>query len=104
MRHGTFLVLSRLRFKMSLKFKTKEEIAGISPDIKKGKDGLWNMHFHFIIESSYLDMKSHKKTGEDSRFVKEWKQCTNGSGVLQIKRVRNYEGALDYILIEIHDC
>ena len=67
-------------------------------DVKKGKNGLWNLHIHFIINSKYLDMKSHKKTGKDSKLVKEWKICTNGSGVLYIERVRNHGGALGYIL------
>lgn len=69
--------------------------------IKIGKDGLWNIHFHFLIDSSYLDMKSHKKKGGHSKFVTEWKECTGGSGVLQIKRVRSQKAALEYVLIYI---
>lgn len=67
-------------------------------DIKKGNDGLWNLHAHFIIDSRYLDVKSHKKTGRDSKLVQEWKHCTKGSGVLYIERIRNHKGALNYVL------
>ncbi len=66
--------------------------------VTKGEDGLFHVHFHFIIDSSYLDMKSHKKKGGDSRLVQEWKKCTGGDGILQVKRVRGYEGALNYVL------
>jgi hypothetical protein len=43
-------------------------------------------------------MKSHKRKGGDSRLVQEWKKCTDGDGILQVKRVRGYEGALNYVL------
>jgi hypothetical protein len=66
--------------------------------IKKGKDGLYNIHFHFIIESAFLDMKSHKKKGKDSKLVQEWKKCTGGDGILQVKRVRDYGKSLNYVL------
>jgi plasmid rolling circle replication initiator protein Rep len=67
-------------------------------EIKKGKDGLWNHHIHFIIDSSYLDMKSHKKTGKDAKLVQEWKECTGDSGILDIKRITYHKGALNYVL------
>jgi len=67
-------------------------------EVKKGQDFLWNVHAHFILDSSYLDMKSHKKTGEDSELVKEWRICTGDSGILDIRRVKGYEGALGYVL------
>jgi hypothetical protein len=67
-------------------------------DIKRGKDGLWNLHIHFLIDSKYLDVKSHKQTGEDAKLVQEWKHSTNGSGILYIERVRGYEGSLGYVL------
>jgi hypothetical protein len=67
-------------------------------EIKKGKDEKWNHHIHFIIDSSYLDMKSHKKTGKDSMLVQEWKKCTGDSGILDIKRITHHAGALNYVL------
>jgi len=67
-------------------------------DIKKGNDGLWNLHGHFIINSKYLDMKSHKKTGKDSKLVSEWNHCTKGSGILYLEKVKGYEGSLGYVL------
>jgi len=68
-------------------------------DIKQGKDGLLNIHAHFIIDSLYLDMKSQdKKKGRDSKLVQEWKLCTKGSGILFIKKIKNCEGALGYVL------
>jgi len=67
-------------------------------EIKRGEDGLWNHHIHFIIDSSYLDMKSQKKTGKDSKLVQEWKKCTGDSGILDIKRITSHAGALNYVL------
>jgi plasmid rolling circle replication initiator protein Rep len=66
--------------------------------ITRGKDGLYHVHLHFIIDSAFLDMKSHKKKGGDPKLVREWKRCTGGDGILQVKRVRGYEGALNYVL------
>jgi hypothetical protein len=67
-------------------------------EIKRGEDGLWNHHIHFIINSSFLDMKSHKRKGGDSKLVQEWKKCTGDSGVLDIRRITSHEGALNYVL------
>lgn len=67
-------------------------------EIKKGEEGKWNHHIHFIIDSSFLDMKSHQKTGKDSKLVQEWKICTGDSGILDIKRITYHSGALSYVL------
>jgi len=68
-------------------------------EIKKGNDNLWNIHGHFIIDSLYLDMKSHlKKKGSDSKLVQEWKHCTEDSGILDVRKIRGHEGALGYVL------
>jgi hypothetical protein len=67
-------------------------------DMKKDKNGFWNIHIHALIFSRYLDMKSHKKTGKDSKLVQEWKRCTGGDSILDIKRVKSHEGSLYYIL------
>ncbi len=67
-------------------------------DIKKAEDGLWNIHIHAIIFSRYLDMKSHKKKGGDSKLVQEWRKSTGGDSILDIKRVKSHEGALYYTL------
>ncbi|MDO8623318.1 MAG: protein rep [archaeon] len=67
-------------------------------DMKKGQDGLWNVHIHALIYSKYLDMKSHKKKGGNAKLVEEWKKCTGGDSILDIKRVRSKGGALRYIL------
>ena len=69
-----------------------------SIDMKKAEDGLWNIHIHALIFSRYLDMKSHKKKGGDSKLVQEWRKSTGGDSILDIKRVRSHEGALYYIL------
>ena len=67
-------------------------------DMKKDGKGLWNIHIHALIFSRYLDMKSHKKKGGNSKLVQEWKQCTGGDAILDIKRVNSHEGSLYYIL------
>ena len=86
------------RFKRRKYF--KENIKGGlgSIEIKKGKDDQWNVHGHFLIDSKYLDMKSHKKTGKDSKLVQEWKKCSRGSGVLFLRKVEAHQGSLNYIL------
>ena len=77
----------------------KKVIGGIGTlEIKKGNDALWNIHGHFIIDSLYLDMKSHKKTGGDSEFVQEWKHCTKDSGILDVRTIKDHQGALGYVL------
>ncbi len=78
----------------------KEKVSGGigSIEIKDGVNGLWNLHIHLIIDSTYLDMKSHLKTGEDTKLVKEWEHCTKGSGILYLERVRDHRGALKYVL------
>ncbi len=92
----------RLRNRVYWKEKVKGGVAGFHA--KRGKDGLWNAHFHLIVDSGYLDMKSHKKTKEDSKLVQEWKHCTGGDGILDIRRVRSHEGALKYILNYVAGC
>lgn len=68
-------------------------------EIKEGKDGLWNIHGHFIIDSKYLDMKSHlKKEGTDSKLVQEWKHCTKDRGILDVRKIKDYERSLGYVL------
>ncbi len=67
-------------------------------EAKKGEDKLWNIHGHFLIDSKYLDMKSHKRTGKDSLLVREWTKSTRGSSILFLKNVRDYQGSLNYIL------
>lgn len=67
-------------------------------EIKKGQDEKWNHHIHFVIDSSFLDMKSHERTGKDAMLVQEWKKCTGDSGVLNIKRITDHSGALNYVL------
>lgn len=91
-----FSSLTNLRRRMYWKDRVKGALGIL--EIKKGQDGKWNVHAHFILDSSYLDMKSHKKTGEDSKLVQEWKIATGGSGVLDVRRVRDHGGALGYIL------
>ena len=66
--------------------------------IKKDEKGLYNHHIHFIIDSSYLDMKSHKKTGKDSKLVQEWKTCTGDRGILDVRKIKDHRGALNYVL------
>lgn len=68
--------------------------------IKKGigDKTSYNHHIHLIIDSSYLDMKSHKKTGEDAKLVREWKSCTGEGGVLDIRKIKDHKGSLYYIL------
>lgn len=92
--------LYRYFYKFNRRSYLKERVSGGLGviDIKKGNDGLWNLHTHFIIDSKYLDVKSHKKTGKDSKLVQEWKHCTGGSGVLYIERIRDHKGALNYVL------
>lgn len=67
-------------------------------EVKKGEDRLWNHHIHFIIDSKFLDMKSHKKTGKDAMLVQEWKKCTGDSGILNIQKITHHSGALNYVL------
>jgi hypothetical protein len=43
-------------------------------------------------------MKSHKKTGKNSKLVQEWKTCTGDSEILDIKRINYHSGALNYVL------
>jgi len=68
--------------------------------IKKGKkdNTKFNHHIHMLIDSSYLDMKSHKNTGEDSKLVKEWKACTGDSGILDVRKIKDRQEALNYVL------
>jgi hypothetical protein len=67
-------------------------------EVTKGKDGLSHVHMHLIIESKYLDMKSHKKKGGDSQLVKSWKKATGDSGILDVRRIESLSGALGYVL------
>jgi len=57
-----------------------------------------------IVDSSFLDMKSHKKTKKNSQFVQEWEHCTGGDGIVDIRRVKSHEGALKYILNYVAGC
>ena len=82
--------------------RVKGGVAGFH--VKRGKDGLWNAHLHIILDSSYLDMKSTKRTKKDSLLVQEWKHCTGGDGIIDIIRVRTHEGALNYILNYVSSC
>ncbi len=77
----------------------KKLSAGLgSIDVTRDENGLWHVHTHMIIDSSFLDMKSHKKTGQDSELVREWKECTGGDGIVYVERVRTHESALGYTL------
>ncbi|MEK6910529.1 MAG: protein rep [Nanoarchaeota archaeon] len=67
-------------------------------EVKVGNDGLWNVHAHFIIDSRYLDMRSHNKTGQDTKLVEVWKRCSKGSYIVDIRPVKGREGALRYVL------
>jgi plasmid rolling circle replication initiator protein Rep len=44
-------------------------------DMKKGQDGLWNVHIHALIYSKFLDMKSHKKKDGNAELVQEWENA-----------------------------
>ncbi|MBI2452237.1 protein rep [Candidatus Pacearchaeota archaeon] len=97
-----YFFFKQLRNRKYWKNKVKGGVAGFHAI--RGKDGLWNVHLHIILDSSYLDMKTHKKTGEDSKLVQEWKHCTGGDGIIEIKRVRTHKGALLYILNYVSGC
>ena len=91
-----------LRNRKYWKERVRGGVAGLHA--KRGRDGLWNVHLHIILDSSYLDMKTHKKTKKDSKLVQEWKHCTGGDGIIDIRRVRSHEGALKYILNYVSGC
>ncbi len=97
-----YFYFKKLRNRKYWKNKVRGGVAGFH--VTRGKDGLWNAHFHAIIDSDYLDMKTHKKTGLDSKLVQEWKHCTGGDGVLDIRRVKSHEGALRYLLDYTANC
>jgi hypothetical protein len=108
--YSAFTKFKRRKYFKEMKDKKSKRISGGVGvfHIKKGKENkeLYNLHIHLIIDSGFLDMKSHKKTGGDSELVKEWKACTGGSGVLDIRMIGNkssfclteQEGALRYLL------
>ena len=64
-------------------------------EAKRGKDRLWNVHVHCVIESKYL---AREFNGEDPKLVKEWKSITKTSSVLDIRLVKDSDIALKYIL------
>lgn len=57
---------------------------------------LWNIHKHLIADSEYIPMKHEK--GEYSEFAKHWKKITGNSYIVHVKKVKDIEIDLNYLL------
>lgn len=95
--------ITRLRRRSYFKKNVNAGLGAI--EMKIGFDNKWNIHAHLIIESNFLDMKSHLQgKNRDARFVQEWKKASQSQGVCYIELLNtteykySVEGALNYTL------
>lgn len=57
-------------------------------EIKIGRDGLWHVHCHCIVESSWLDQ---------GKLSDEWHAVTGDSPVVDVRLIRNAEEVAGYV-------
>lgn len=94
--------ITRLRRRKYFKERVNAGLGVI--EMKVGFDNKWNIHVHLIIESTFLDMKSHKYGKKKATFVKEWAKASRDVGVCDVRLLnqKRYKysknGALDYTL------
>lgn len=84
-----FFRLKDLKGKIKGKYMTIE--------IKKSLDGSFNIHSHFIIYGRWLDNKV-RVVGQDSMLVRNYKRCSKGNVIIDIRRLNSYRDCLNYLL------
>lgn len=57
-------------------------------EVKIGRDGLWHVHLHAIVEGRYLDQR---------QLSREWHAVTGDSSIVDVRSITDYETRASYV-------